>query len=91
MGVISDECFTGSHISEDIAHRIDLHLVKSKFFHFFGDPVDMSFLIAAFPWEFYDIPQEFCHICFVVLCGFFDLIKIHSKYPPKCFEISGSY
>ena len=78
MGVEADKGLTRSHIAEDVAHGIDFNLVEFKFFHFFGDAVDMSFFVTAFTGVFYDVPQETGHILFVVLSCFFNLGVIYS-------------
>ena len=72
MCIKSDECLSGSHISEYISLRIDLDFIKIQFPHLFGDP----FNVILFPTA---LPREFYHIRFIVLCSFFDFVEIHFK------------
>ena len=79
MCIKSDECLSGSHISEYISLRIDLDFIKIQFPHLFGDPFNVILFPTALTREFYDLSEKFCHIRFIVLCSFFDFVEIHFK------------
>ena len=53
--VKADEGLAGSHISQNIAHGVDVYLVKSQLCHLFSDTVDVSLLITALAREFNDV------------------------------------
>ena len=56
VGIKTDEGFSGSHVSQDVAHGVDLHLVKLQLPHLLGNAVDVGFLIAALAGKFHDVP-----------------------------------
>ena len=52
--IVSDDFVTCSHVTNDVTLWVNNNFVKSNFFHLSGDGINMSFLITAFPWIFYD-------------------------------------
>ena len=80
VGVKTDEGFSGSHVSENVAHGVDLYLVKFQLSHLLGNAVDVGLLIAALAGKLNDVPQKLGHVLFVVLCSFLDLAVIQAHF-----------
>ena len=80
VGVKTDEGLSGSHVSENVAHGVDLYLVKFQLSHLLGNAVDVGLLIAALAGKLNDVPQKLGHVLFVVLCSFLDLAVIQAHF-----------
>ena len=55
MGVVADERFAAAHVAENVAHRVDLHLVKSDLFHLLRDAVDYALFAAALAGDSHEV------------------------------------
>ena len=56
VSIKANQSFTGSHISKNISHGIDLNLIELQLSHFFCNAVNVRLFIAAFAGVFYDFP-----------------------------------
>ena len=86
MCVICDDPVSGSHVADDISLGINDYFVKVQFLHFCRDRINVRFLIAAFARIPDDGTQECSHVCLIVLCSFFDLVKVHGFLSPFLIE-----
>ena len=82
MSVETDESASGSHIAKDISHWVNLNFIKAKLLHLFFNTHYMILLTAALAWKMNQFTKKFGHICFIILCSFFDFVIIHNFLPP---------
>ena len=52
--IVSDDLVTCSHVTNDVTLWVNNNFVKSNFFHLSSDGINMSLLVTAFAWVFYD-------------------------------------
>ncbi|MPN47899.1 hypothetical protein SDC9_195503 [bioreactor metagenome] len=78
MGVVADERPAAAYVTEDVAHRVDLHLVKSNLFHLLGDALYDALFAAALAGDRDEVAQELCHISLAAFGRFFYRVEIHN-------------
>ena len=85
MAIVGNDTGAVAHPAQNVALRVDLHLVEAHLFHLGGNAPDDALLAAALAGDGDQVPQKPGHIRLIALGGSFDRFKIHIPCLLKTF------